>query len=250
MTARPGERRPLVGVTAGTANVAILEGTLPAYYIGKANPRAIVHAGGDPVLLGAVPAGGCRAPPSATRTRSTRSCSPAASTSPRRATAATGDETVADHDRDAFEIALIHAARERRKPILGVCRGMEILVVALGGTIVDGVEHPTPAQEVDGFPRVVLHSIDLVPGEPRGRGLRARRPSTSPVCTTSAPGRVPDALIASGWANDGVVEAVEGPREQGFLLGLLWHPEYLADRQPEHLAPVHGARSAAAREPR
>ena len=229
-------RRPLVGITAGTANVAILEGTLPAYYIGKANPRAIVHAGGDPVLLGAVPQADAAAAERYADALDAFVFSGGVDIAPSRY-GATGDETVADHDRDAFEIALIHAARERKKPILGVCRGMEILVVALGGTIVDGVVHPTPAQVVDGFPRVVLHSIDLSPGSLAAEVYGAT--SIDVACLHhQAAGRVPEALIESGWANDGVVEAVEGPRDLGFLLGLLWHPEYLADRQPEILRPT------------
>lgn len=236
--------RPLVGVTAGSCEVGILEGTLPAYYAGRANPRAVVRAGGDPVLLGAVAEADAHAAERYADALDAFVLAGGVDIGPARyGGEGDGDDTT-DHARDAFEIALVHAAGERGKPILGVCRGMEMLVVALGGTLVDTVQHSVAAAPMDGFPAVVRHDIALEPGTLAAAVYDGD--SVAVACLHhQSPGVVPDALTVSGRAEDGVVEAVEGSRDDGFMLGLLWHPEYLADRHPEHLRPYHALVEAA-----
>lgn len=241
--------RPLVGVTAGACDIAIREGTLPAYYAGRANPRAVVRAGGDPVLIGAVP----EADPGAAERYATALdafvLSGGVDIAPSRY-GGSGDARGErfDHARDAFEIALIHAIREQGKPILGVCRGMEMLVVALGGTLADGVEHDAIAEQMDDFPAVVRHRVELAAGS-LAASVYADGGVDVACLHSQRPDALPPGLSASGWAADGVVEIVEGDRDGGFMLGLLSHPEYLADRHPEHLRPyaalVDAARRAA-----
>ena len=237
-------RRPLIGVTAGSCDVAILEGRLPAYYAGRANPRAVVRAGGDPVLLGAVPEADAGAAERYADAMDGFVLAGGVDIAPSRYGADGDGDVTADHARDAFEIALIAAARERGKPILGVCRGMEMIVVAAGGTLVDEVQHATAPERMDGFPAVVRHPIALEPGSLAASVYAST--SVDVACLHhQSPGRIPDELIASGRAGDGVVEAVEGERSSGFLLGLLWHPEYLADRADEHLLPYRALVAAA-----
>jgi putative glutamine amidotransferase len=239
-------RRPLIGVTAGSTDVTILEGSLPAFYAGRANPRAIIAAGGDPVILGAVAETDPGAPERYADALDGFVFAGGVDIAPSLygGSGSAEEEEVADHARDRFEVALIEAARQQGKPILGVCRGMQLINVAFGGTIVDGVEHHVEPAPMDGFDRVVRHRIDLEPAS-----LAADVYGTAEVEVAclhhQRTGEMPAGLSASGWASDGVVEAIEGAPEEPFLLGLLWHPEYTFDQDPTHLRPYQALIRAA-----
>jgi putative glutamine amidotransferase len=126
-------------------------------------------------------------------------------------------------DRDAFELALARAALERDMPLLGICRGMQMLNLAFGGGIEqhlpDVVGHEnhrhTPGSFAD-------HEVRLEPGSLIGRVANGRPVKSHHHQAIDTLG---DGLVASGWAvEDGVVEAVEAPQRR-FALGVLWHPE-------------------------
>ena len=141
-------------------------------------------------------------------------------------------ETVGTNpDRDNFEIALAREALERRIPLLGVCRGMQILNVACGGTLdqhlPDRLGHerhrPVPGSWAD-------HDVRIEPGS-----LAAKAAGTEylTVKTHHHQGvdAIPDPLTASAWATDDEsVEAIESHDGQ-FALGVLWHPEEDANDQ-------------------
>ncbi len=126
-------------------------------------------------------------------------------------------------DRDAFELALARRALERDIPLLGICRGMQVMNVAAGGTLhqhlPDVVGHdghnPTPG---------VFTDVD-VRLDPSGRvgaavGTRLRvRCHHHQAVDRLAPG-----LVATAWAADGTVEAVEHA-DAPFVVGVQWHPE-------------------------
>ncbi len=134
-------------------------------------------------------------------------------------------------ERDRFEIALTRAAIERRMPLLGVCRGMELLNVALGG---DLIQHLPEAVGPDVHPhtpgRFVDHEIRLEPGS-----LAARAAGAEIVHVKSAHhqgvGELGEGLRASGWFGDTeIVEAIElDQAAHPFALGVLWHPEVEED---------------------
>ncbi|MFJ3643081.1 gamma-glutamyl-gamma-aminobutyrate hydrolase family protein [Streptomyces sp. NPDC090108] len=121
-------------------------------------------------------------------------------------------------ERDAWELALIGAALAARVPLLGVCRGMQLLNVALGGTLV---------QHLDGHAEVVgaygSHPVKPVPGTLYA-GIA---PEETPVPTYhhQAVERLGAGLVPCAHAADGTVEAVELPAERGWVLGVQWHPE-------------------------
>lgn len=138
-----------------------------------------------------------------------------------------------DRARDGVELRLAHWAIAEGKPVLGLCRGHQVLNVALGGTLYQDIESQVPgAMRHDffpGFPRDYLaHDITLTPGS---RLHAAVGGATMPVNSmhhqavkSLAPG-----LLVSARAEDGVIEAIEaeGPN---YLVGVQWHPEVFEQR--------------------
>jgi len=128
-------------------------------------------------------------------------------------------------ERDAFEIALVRAAIARDLPTLGVCRGMQILNVARGGTlhqhVPDLVGHPDHRRVPGAFGD---HDVRLRPGS-----LAARAAQSELVPTKShhhqAVDRLGEGLLVTGWSVlDELPEALELPGCR-YMLGVQWHPE-------------------------
>jgi putative glutamine amidotransferase len=133
-------------------------------------------------------------------------------------------------ERDRFEIALVRAAIERDLPVLGICRGMQLINVAYGGTLLQHLperfghhEHLRVAGTFDGAD----HDVDLIEGT-----LAARAAGETHHATKShhhqGVERLGEGLRISGSSSmDGLPEAIEMP-DRRFVLGVQWHPE--ADR--------------------
>lgn len=125
-------------------------------------------------------------------------------------------------ERDRFELALAHRAIERDVPLLGVCRGMQVLNVAYGGTLEQhlegtGVHRPTPGAFSE-------HEVMLEPGSLAARSVGADR-TTVKSHHHQGVAVLGEGLMVSGRAApDDLVEAVEDPSHR-HVLGVLWHPE-------------------------
>ncbi|MER6995898.1 gamma-glutamyl-gamma-aminobutyrate hydrolase family protein [Streptomyces sp. NPDC000410] len=124
-------------------------------------------------------------------------------------------------ERDAWELALIDAALASGTPLLGICRGMQLLNVALGGTLVQHMEGHTEAVGVFGS-----HPVAPVAGT-RYASL-VPEPSSVPTYHHQAVDRLGEGLVVSAHAEDGTVEAVELPGP-AWVLGVQWHPEMADD---------------------
>ncbi|MFF2851408.1 gamma-glutamyl-gamma-aminobutyrate hydrolase family protein [Streptomyces sp. NPDC058001] len=120
-------------------------------------------------------------------------------------------------DRDAWELALIDAALASGTPLLGICRGMQLLNVALGGTLVQHLDGHIKDTGVFG-----THPVTPVPGTLYGGLVPAE--SAIPTYHHQAVDRLGSGLVASAHALDGTVEAVELPGAH-WVLGVQWHPE-------------------------
>ena len=138
--------------------------------------------------------------------------------------------------RDQMEISLLPMVMELQKPILGICRGIQVLNIALGGNIWQDI----PSQVTRDFPLahsqpfsydMPCHTVALTEGS-----LLARISDSSSIEVNSmhhqavkdlAPG-----LIASAYSTDYLIEALEMP-DYPFFIGVQWHPEYLWEKNKE-----------------
>ena len=126
-------------------------------------------------------------------------------------------------ERDRGELALLTAALERDLPVLAVCRGSQVLNVARGGNLVQHLPELVGDEKHKHTPGVFAdHEIDVQAGSKVGQLLGQRAPVKSHH--HQGFGRLGDGLVASAWAEDGTLEALEDPSRR-FAVGVLWHPE-------------------------
>lgn len=126
-------------------------------------------------------------------------------------------------ERDQAEIALIDGALARDIPVLGICRGMQVLNVARGGSLLQHLPEHTGAEthrEVVGV--FSEHPVEVAP-ESLLDGLIG---PAAPVKSHhhQATDAIGDGLVPVAWAQDGTIEALEAP-DRSFALGVQWHPE-------------------------
>ncbi|KIF02296.1 glutamine amidotransferase [Streptomyces sp. RSD-27] len=216
---------PLVGLTTYLAHAQWGEWDLPATVLPAAYADCIQAAGGRTVLL----------PPDAPEA--------AADVVGRLdAIVLTGGEDVdpalygaAPHprtgppvrERDAWELAVLAAGLARDIPVLGVCRGMQLMNVHAGGTLIQHLPDRVGHHGHNPYPgHFCAHTVATVPGTRIGALL----PGTREVATHhhQAVDRLGAGLIVAARATDGTVEAVESTRHR-FAVGLQWHPEMGVD---------------------
>jgi putative glutamine amidotransferase len=126
--------------------------------------------------------------------------------------------------RDVAELALLHGALELGLPILGICRGLQLLNVALGGTlhqhVPDVVGHGGHSGGEGTFAR---HDVHLRAGSGLARALN-RTTLDVPSLHHQAIDRLGTGLMATAWSDDGLIEAAELDGHP-FTVGVQWHPE-------------------------
>ena len=150
--------------------------------------------------------------------------------------------------RDVVEVALARRAAELDRPLLGICRGMQLFNVAFGGDLEqhlpDRLGHARHSLTPGFFGD---HEVRLQPGSLAARAAGAERHAVKSFHHQGV-GRLGDGLVATGWAADEqLVEAIEAP-DRRFALGVLWHPEE-DERSPVIAALVAEARARAERAP-
>lgn len=130
-------------------------------------------------------------------------------------------------ERDLFELALLATARQREIPMLGICRGIQVLNVALGGTLwqdlpselVGAVDHSPEAARSDRTHVVRLQAGSLIASALGGTEVRVNSFHHQAIRDLAPK------LVATGWTEDGLIEAVEGAPGEPWLLAVQWHPE-------------------------
>ena len=148
-------------------------------------------------------------------------------------------------EHDAFEIALARAALEGGVPILGICRGSQVLAVADGGALVQDVpsQHPDAGTHMvdwetmaDAEPGDHWHALEVEPGS-RLAGWVGDGEARINSFHHQAVARTGERLRPVARAEDGVIEATESAPDAPFAVGLQWHNEFMWRRDSRWLGP-------------
>src|SRR4051794_21325025 len=137
-------------------------------------------------------------------------------------------------DLDLFELELLRRADARGMPILGICRGEQLLNIARGGTLVQDVPEAVGTEvghRQDEPGRVPTHTIVIAAGT-RLEGVMGRQEHDVNSFHHQAVQRLGSGLRATAWAPDGVIEAIEAP-DRDFVVGVQWHAESLSEREDQ-----------------
>jgi putative glutamine amidotransferase len=228
---RLSTRRPIIGVA--TQTLQPIPGQAPlSYVMGQQYVRVLSTSGGVPWIIplltddeatlraifdqldGVFLAGGVDVEPSAYGESRGDWCGPS------------------DAARDAVENTLLHWAASEKMPVLGVCRGFQMINVAFGGTLFQDISHDQPqAGKHDYFPQqgfhdraMLVHSVHTEPGS-KLHDLLGESISVNSMHHQGIK-KLGNGLVVTASAPDGVIEGVEGANGQ-FLLGVQWHPEEL-----------------------
>lgn len=231
-------RKPIIGITCNTllAEGTVLPGMIRAF-VNTDYVNAVTKAGGIPLLLppaidsavakeqvmavdGLIMSGGPDVDPQLY-----------------------GEEPLEklgciNHSRDKYELSVIKAAAQLKKPILGICRGIQILNVAYGGTLYQDVslieganlKHFQAVTERDALWHTVTVTPDSTLASILGEESILVNSFHHQALKTAAPG-----FNITAYSKDGVIEAIELPGDH-FVLGVQWHPEMIAEKHPAMLA--------------
>ena len=138
-----------------------------------------------------------------------------------------------DPERDSVEIKMLNAAASDGKPFLGICRGCQVMNVALGGTLYTHIPDQLPNALDHSYPgnmrTVLVHQVKIE------EGTHVAEIFGEPIIKVNSLHHqgikdVPPSVRVAGYAPDGLVEAIELP-EHPFGLAVQWHPEWLTDQE-------------------
>lgn len=209
---------PRIGISGRSALVEGAERSgVNASYL-----RAVAAGGGAPVILS--PLAGARAVPALLDGVDALLLSGGADVDPRHyRTAPHPALGTVEPERDSFELALIAEARERGLPVLAVCRGLQIVNVALGGTLWQDLPAERGAHPQSGSRTDRVHAVTLVPTSRLAEALGTERHRVNSFHHQAIRDLAPG-LAATAHAEDGVIEGIESTTGW-WLLGAQWHPE-------------------------
>jgi putative glutamine amidotransferase len=141
-------------------------------------------------------------------------------------------------DRDRVELALARWVVEQEKPFLAICRGIQVLNVALGGTLIQDIPSEVPDALEHSFERGIVergyhaHPVKIVADSRLAQVMQIEIAQTNSWHHQAIKQAAPK-LKVTAYAPDGVIEAVEVPGRR-FAIGVQWHPEWMFEDQPEH----------------
>jgi len=133
--------------------------------------------------------------------------------------------------RDATEAALVEEARARGTPVLAICRGIQILNVALGGSLVQDI--PTQCETTidhddEGARTSRSHEVSIEPGSLIARAVGTEHCTVNSFHHQSVK-RVADGMRVTARSPDGIIEGIESTDEDWWAMGVQWHPEEMTE---------------------
>lgn len=140
-------------------------------------------------------------------------------------------------ERTDFELKLLEAALRMGMPVLGICGGMQLINVALGGSLHQDIALELPASRAHQQTHErsqPQHPVEVKAGSGLAEAVGAGQLMVNST-HHQAVHRLGQRLVATATSPDGVVEAIERPGG-GFVMGVQWHPELLLDTVPAHLS--------------
>lgn len=149
-------------------------------------------------------------------------------------------------DRDAYELELVHIAHRLGKPIFGICRGLQMLNVALGGSLYQDIaaalstsfQHQSKAK-----PDEAIHTVAILPHTRLQSILNENMIITNSFHHQAIKDLAPG-LIVNARTQDGLIEGIEGANDL-FILGVQWHPELMIQKHSKMLKLFHAFVEAA-----
>lgn len=223
--------KPRIGITSGRTGVLVAEGVLPSHYVGQGYTRSILAAGGIPLVLVAVSGYEDQMAEDVIDQLDGLLLSGGTDISPEMYGERIHSNLVQEPDlpRDRFERALLMLAKERQIPVLGICRGFQMINVVYGGTLDQNRPHESDElAPVEGL-RVQKTKV-AVEKESRTFAMLGHSDVDVYCLHHQAINIVGKGLQASAHASDGIIEALEDPIAK-FIVGLLWHPEQMVDHE-------------------
>jgi putative glutamine amidotransferase len=241
--------RPLIGICAALERARWGAWDLPAYLLARSYVDAVQRAGGAAMLLPVDPAW-IEDPDELLDRLDGLMLAGGADVGPDTYGAEPDPATIGVvPERDAFELALTRRAFERDMPFLGICRGMQVMNVAAGGTLIqhlpDSHGHEDHRRSLGSFENAD-HDVRLAEGSLAERAAGERVHGTKSHHHQGVD-RIGAGLEVTGWSElDDLPEAIERP-DARFALGVQWHPE--ADETSRLIAALvaEAAEAAAAR---
>lgn len=220
---------PLIGVSAWTRSIDTMLGTGRHHTLAVENVGAVIAAGGSVMICPPQPVDRAE---DVVEAVDALVLSGGGDIGPERYGSSNQRSSDIDAERDGWELALVDAARRRGRPILGICRGLQVINVAMGGTLAQHVwgrsEHP----DLEHRPGAGLASHDhRVRLDPTGRLARLFGEDERTVNSFhhQAVDRVGEGLRATATAGDGTVEGLES--DDGLAVAVQWHPELMGPNE-------------------
>ena len=228
--------KPIIGITSQPKAVSSASGQLDSHVIGHTYTDSVLRAGGLPVSLIPVPQ---KEIPLLLDRIDSLVLSGGGDVEPFRYGQERHEQTRrTDFDRDEFELALVDAVYERRMPVLAICRGIQVINTAFGGTLTQDIpsaigskDHTVIGHAIyDGHQPVTIAADSKI----------AKATGKTDILVNSihhqAIDRLAEGLRAVAGDEDGIIEGIEHEDEEWELLGVQWHPEFLGDNfdEPSH----------------
>lgn len=221
-----GSPAPLIGLSAYCVPARWGVWDTDAVLLPRAYTDAVAAAGGIPVLLPPVPDLIARV----VDRLDGLLLSGGPDVAPARYGAEPGPHTQPSQpDRDAAELGLLGAAVSERRPVLAICRGMQLLNVARGGTLIQHLPDVLGNHDgSEGPGQYGTHPVKIAEGSRLAGALGRTALDGVPAYHHQGVESLGAGLVASAWTPDGLVEAVEDPT-MPFCVGVQWHPEVGVD---------------------